>query len=156
MPWNSVARVARTAVACKELVSDAKYLQQALFLPYHKAYWHVLAHRQAVSRQLGPLDLRASCCKPLFACYLCDVKGICWESIRQRWALCNEQLGSEAVVALQILLEQPTSRVRAKGLKACDRWLRQHGLPGSKKVKIRWPSVLPRNVFKACLIPSCY
>ena len=75
---------------------------------------------------------------------------------RQRWALCNEQLGSEAVVALQILLEQPISRVRAKGLKACDRWLWQHGLPGSKKVKIRWPSVLPRNVFKACLIPSCY
>ena len=40
---------------------------------------------------------------------------------------------------------------RARGLKACDRWLRQHNLPGTKKKKIRWPIAVPTRVFRSCL-----
>ena len=148
---NQAQKIVRIAVDCKDSLQDAKYLQQAFFMPFHKAYQHVLAHRRATFGQSGPLDLRAACLKPLFACYLYSTKDVSWDSIRQRWGLGSEPAGCEAVVALRTLLAQPSSRLRAKGVKACDAWLRQHGLPGSKRVKIRWPSALPRCVFKACL-----
>ena len=148
---NQAQKIVRIVVDCKDSLQDAKYLQQAFFMPFHKAYQHVLAHRRATFGQFGPLDLRAACLKPLFACYLCNTKDVSWDSIRQRWGLGSEPAGCEAVVALRTLLAQPSSRLRAKGVKACDAWLRQHGLPGSKRVKIRWPSALPRCVFKACL-----
>ena len=134
---------------------DSKYLQQALYLSFRAAYLHVLSHRVAISGQIGPLDLRAASCRALFACYVCQIKstscGLCWESIRQRWNLVADVPGCEAIVALQVLLQQPSCQVRARGLKACDSWLKQHGLPGSRKERIRWPLDLPRRVFHDCV-----
>ena len=50
-----------------------------------------------------------------------------------------------------MLLEQQSGYARAKGLKVCDRWLHQHGLPGTRKHKLRWPAIIPRHVFSSCL-----
>lgn len=152
---NKAAKVAKVSRGCQELVIDSKYLQQALYLSFRAAYLHVLSHRVAISGQTGPLDLRAASCRALFACYVCQIKstscGPCWESIRQRWNLVADVPGCEAIVALQVLLQQPSCQVRARGLKACDSWLKQHGLPGSRKERIRWPLDLPRRVFHDCV-----
>ena len=55
------------------------------------------------------------------------------------------------IVGVSALLEQPSGYARAKGIKVCDRWLRQHGLPGTRKHKLRWPAIIPRHVFSSCL-----
>ena len=40
---------------------------------------------------------------------------------------------------------------RSRGLKVCDRWLRVHGLPGTKRGRVQWPKLVPRRVFNGCL-----
>ena len=144
---NMVQRAAR----CAETLADGKYLAQCFQLNFHTAYWHVFLHRLALTGQAGPLDLRHVHCTSLFACYICDSKLACWESIRQRWALCHEPFGSEAIVAMFALLGQPACAARKRGIIACDRWIRRHGLPGTRKRTVQWPLALPKRVFKACL-----
>lgn len=133
------------------VVADNCFLRQAFDMNFHAAYWHVCKHRFALTGQIGPLDLRARHCRSLLACFVSRSKTCCWESIRQRWALRAEPPGCEAIVAMSALLEQKSGRARAQGIKACDRWLRQHGLPGTRKHKIRWPAKIPRHVFLSCL-----
>jgi hypothetical protein len=89
---NQAQKIVRIAVDCKDSLQDAKYLQQAFFMPFHKAYQHVLAHRRATFGQFGPLDLRAACLKPLFACYLCNTKDVSWDSIRSAGGWVQNQL----------------------------------------------------------------
>lgn len=144
-------RLVRTRAACLHLSLDHKYLSQSFFLTFHSAYWHVCLHRFALTGETGPLDLRHEQCAPLFACYICETKTTCWESIRQRWALQTQPPGSEAIVAMFVLLEQPSCNIRRRGILACDRWLRCHGLPGTRKRRVRWPPALPQRLFHACL-----
>ena len=141
----------RRRACCSQVLVDQKYLSQSFFLTFHAAYWHVSLHRLALTRQAGPLDLRHTNCASLFACYVCETKTTCWESIRQRWGLQSEPPGSEAIVAMFALLEQPSCNIRKRGINACDRWLRSHGLPGTRKRLLRWPLSLPKRVFQSCL-----
>jgi hypothetical protein len=152
-----VTRLASTFVLRErqnaDVVAGTHYLNQAFDfgMRFDAAYWHVCKHRLALTGQGGPLDLRAQQCRPLLACYLSREKHICWTSIRERWHLRDEPLGAEAIVGVSALLEQPSGYARAKGIKVCDRWLRQHGLPGTRKHKLRWPAIIPRHVFSSCL-----
>ena len=159
--WSSeqhlilVTRLASTFVLRErqnaDVVAGTHYLNQAFGMRFDAAYWHVCKHRLALTGQGGPLDLRAQQCRPLLACYLSREKHICWTSIRERWHLRDEPLGAEAIVGVSALLEQPSGYARAKGIKVGDRWLRQHGLPGTRKHKLRWPAIIPRHVFSSCL-----
>ena len=144
------ACLARTCHNTQELQTDAKYLQQAFDLPFTAAYWHVCRHRFARDGTFGPVDLRSKNAEALFARYVCE-QDVCWESIRHRWCLCAEPAGCEAIVALLALRRQPSCYARAKGIKACNRLLRRHGLPGTVKHRVRWPASIPRRVFFSCV-----
>ena len=146
--------VVKSSQICRSGLNDQQYLCQAFLMSFHGAYRHVQLHMLALTGQFGPLDLRHVRYEPLFACYLCDTKAMCsesWESIRQRWALTAACPGCEAIVSVFVLQRQPSCPTRARGLKACDRWLRRHNLPGTKKKKIRWPIAVPTSVFRSCL-----
>ena len=132
-----------------ELDVDEAYLRQAFKLPFAAAYWHVYRHQLARTGQFGPLDLRSPPCQVLLARYVCDSKNVCWESIRQRWAFAIP--GSEAIVAVWALRRHASCCSRSRGLKVCDRWLRVHGLPGTKRGRVQWPKLVPRRVFNGCL-----
>ena len=69
--------------------------------------------------------------------------------IRQRWAFAMP--GSEAIVAVWALRRHASCCSRSRGLKVCDRWLRVHGLPGTKRGRVQWPKLVPRRVFNGCL-----
>ena len=143
---NSLAKQAAT----RELQVDMEYLQQAFRLPFHEAYWHVYKHRLALDGTFGPLDLRSLHCESLFARYVCEKNRVCWESIRQRWSLHDEPDGCEAIVAMFALNRQASSHTRARGVRLCNRWLQQHGLPSSHKRKVLWPEKIPRRVLACC------
>ena len=145
------SRLPRVQQQTVGLRMDAEYLQRAFRLPFHDAYWHVFRHKFARDGMLGPLDLRAVNCQVLLARYACDATTACWESLRQRWVLQSDSPGCEAIVAINALRRQSSSNARARGLRHCDRWLRAHGLPGTRKYRVQWQELVPRRVFRSCV-----
>ena len=144
-------KLLKRSVSMHQTHVDMAYLQLAFGLPFVDAYWHVYRHRLALDGTYGPLDLRACYCEPLVARYVCEPGSVCWDSIRQRWVLQGEPPGCEAIVAMFALSKQPSSCMRARGMRVCNQWLRLHKLPTSHKRRVLWPEQIPRRIFDGCM-----